>query len=53
MYNSKEGFVGGFFRFHLVLFSTHWGLDPNSYFEKEYCGQKKSVLQVRQAQGLS
>lgn len=49
---AKEVFVGGFILFHLVLFFTHWGLDPNLNLEKECCGQKKSALQVRQAQGL-
>lgn len=52
MYNSEGGFVGGFILFHLILFFTPWSLDPNSYLEKDCCGQNKSVLQVRQAQGL-
>lgn len=44
MYNSKGIFVGGFILFHLILFFTYWGLDPNPYLEKQRCGQKKSFF---------
>lgn len=44
MYNSKGIFVSGFILFHLILFFTYWGLDPNPYLEKQRCGQKKSFF---------